>query len=116
MYELLPNDRYELILILVPINILHSLTDNCGEKYQALLLALHKLKMSDEQRKSAIDTYEPLATFALSCGMYSSPAVIFTLLLFAEGLIFVLSRKSRTRAGFLCFDMKYINAGKNLHC
>ncbi|XP_068303726.1 uncharacterized protein [Pyrus communis] len=41
----------------------------------ALLLALHKLKVSDEQRKSAIDTYEPLATFALSCGMYSSPAV-----------------------------------------
>ncbi|CAN6573724.1 unnamed protein product [Malus baccata var. baccata] len=41
----------------------------------ALLLALHKLKVSDEQRKSAIETYEPLATFALSCGMYSSPAV-----------------------------------------
>ncbi|XWS19192.1 hypothetical protein CRYUN_Cryun32bG0110400 [Craigia yunnanensis] len=41
----------------------------------ALLLALHKLKVSDEQRKSAIDTYEPLVSFALSCGMYSSPAV-----------------------------------------
>ncbi|KAM5579756.1 hypothetical protein ABKV19_009503 [Rosa sericea] len=41
----------------------------------ALLLALHKLKVSDEQRKSVIDTYEPLVTFALSCGMYSSPAV-----------------------------------------
>ncbi|ONI15153.1 hypothetical protein PRUPE_3G027500 [Prunus persica] len=41
----------------------------------ALLLALHKLKVSDEQRKSAIDAYEPLITFALSCGMYSSPAV-----------------------------------------
>ncbi|XP_034210136.1 uncharacterized protein LOC117623315 isoform X2 [Prunus dulcis] len=41
----------------------------------ALLLALHKLKVSDEQRKSAIDVYEPLITFALSCGMYSSPAV-----------------------------------------
>ncbi|TYI26618.1 hypothetical protein ES332_A05G125400v1 [Gossypium tomentosum] len=41
----------------------------------ALLLALHKLKVSDEQRKSAIDTYEPLVTFALSSGMYSSPAV-----------------------------------------
>ncbi|XP_004303786.1 PREDICTED: uncharacterized protein LOC101304111 [Fragaria vesca subsp. vesca] len=41
----------------------------------ALLLALHKLKVSDEQRKSVIDTYEPLVTFALSSGMYSSPAV-----------------------------------------
>ncbi|PQM41126.1 uncharacterized protein Pyn_41132 [Prunus yedoensis var. nudiflora] len=41
----------------------------------ALLLALHKLKVSDEQRKSAIDAYEPLITFALSCGMHSSPAV-----------------------------------------
>ncbi|GMI81963.1 hypothetical protein like AT3G13000 [Hibiscus trionum] len=41
----------------------------------ALLLALHKLKVSDEQRKSAIDAYEPLVTFALSSGMYSSPVV-----------------------------------------
>ncbi|XVF23262.1 hypothetical protein REPUB_Repub13aG0021300 [Reevesia pubescens] len=41
----------------------------------ALLLALHKLKVSDEQRKSTIDAYEPLVSFALSCGMYSSPAV-----------------------------------------
>ncbi|KAK1588420.1 hypothetical protein Q3G72_023129 [Acer saccharum] len=41
----------------------------------ALLLALHKLKVSEEQRKSAIDTYEPLVAVALSCGMYSSPAV-----------------------------------------
>ncbi|CAN1779791.1 Rho GTPase-activating protein 7 [Linum perenne] len=41
----------------------------------ALLLALHKLKVSDEQRKCAIDSHEPLVAFALSCGMYSSPAV-----------------------------------------
>ncbi|XP_059456293.1 uncharacterized protein LOC132186375 [Corylus avellana] len=41
----------------------------------ALLLALHKLKVSEEQRKSAVDMYEPLVAFALSCGMYSSPAV-----------------------------------------
>ncbi|KAF5739199.1 hypothetical protein HS088_TW12G00400 [Tripterygium wilfordii] len=41
----------------------------------ALLLALHKLKVSEEQRKSAIDSYEPLVAFALSCGLYSSPAV-----------------------------------------
>lgn len=42
---------------------------------KALLLALHKLKISEEQRKSAIDRYEPLVSFALSCGLYSSPAV-----------------------------------------
>ncbi|KAK7270597.1 hypothetical protein RJT34_25886 [Clitoria ternatea] len=41
----------------------------------ALLLAIHKLKVSEEQRKVAIDEYEPLVAFALSCGMYSSPAV-----------------------------------------
>ncbi|KAJ1382190.1 Ternary complex factor MIP1, leucine-zipper [Sesbania bispinosa] len=41
----------------------------------ALLLAIHKLKVSEEQKKYAIDNYEPLVTFALSCGMYSSPAV-----------------------------------------
>ncbi|KAF5452864.1 hypothetical protein F2P56_027822 [Juglans regia] len=41
----------------------------------ALLLALHKLKLSEEQGKSAVDTHEPLVVFALSCGMYSSPAV-----------------------------------------
>ncbi|XP_071724877.1 uncharacterized protein [Rutidosis leptorrhynchoides] len=41
----------------------------------ALLLALQKLKVLDEQRKSGIDTCEPLVAFALSSGMYSSPAV-----------------------------------------
>ncbi|XP_061357201.1 uncharacterized protein LOC133301567 isoform X2 [Gastrolobium bilobum] len=41
----------------------------------ALLLAIHKLKVSEEERKLAIDGYEPLVAFALSCGMYSSPAV-----------------------------------------
>ncbi|KAG2305745.1 hypothetical protein Bca52824_025493 [Brassica carinata] len=41
----------------------------------ALLLAINKLKVSDEQRKASIDTHEPLLSFALSCGMYSSPAV-----------------------------------------
>ncbi|XP_068643806.1 uncharacterized protein [Aristolochia californica] len=41
----------------------------------ALLLALQKLKTTEDQRKFAIDTFEPLVTFALSCGMYSSPAV-----------------------------------------
>lgn len=41
----------------------------------ALLLALHKLKTSEEQRKFSIDATVPLVAFALSCGMYSSPAV-----------------------------------------
>ncbi|KAK3131218.1 hypothetical protein QOZ80_6BG0503620 [Eleusine coracana subsp. coracana] len=41
----------------------------------ALLLALQKIKVSEEQRKFCIEAPEPLLTFALSCGMYSSPAV-----------------------------------------
>ncbi|WZY95708.1 hypothetical protein YC2023_068037 [Brassica napus] len=41
----------------------------------ALLLAINKVKVSEEQRKASIDTHEPLLSFALSCGMYSSPAV-----------------------------------------
>ncbi|XP_020595348.1 uncharacterized protein LOC110035458 [Phalaenopsis equestris] len=41
----------------------------------ALLLALQKLKLSEEQKRCSIDTYEPLVTFALSCGTFSSPAV-----------------------------------------
>ncbi|KAI0518943.1 hypothetical protein KFK09_006380 [Dendrobium nobile] len=41
----------------------------------SLLLALQKLKVSDEQKRFSIDTFEPLVTFALSCGTYSSPAV-----------------------------------------
>lgn len=45
----------------------------------ALLLALHKLKISEEQSQYVIDHFEPLVTFALSCGVHSSPAVrIFT--------------------------------------
>ncbi|CAF1935066.1 hypothetical protein Bca4012_074414 [Brassica carinata] len=41
----------------------------------ALLLAINKVKVSEEQRKASIDRHEPLLSFALSCGMYSSPAV-----------------------------------------
>lgn len=41
----------------------------------ALLLALQKLKASEEHKRSSIDAYEPLVAFALSCGAYSSPAV-----------------------------------------
>ncbi|XP_010917333.1 uncharacterized protein [Elaeis guineensis] len=45
----------------------------------ALILALHKFKISEEHRKYSVNSPEPLAVFALSCGMYSSPAVrIFT--------------------------------------
>ncbi|KAF5182621.1 ubiquinone biosynthesis protein (Protein of unknown function, DUF547) [Thalictrum thalictroides] len=35
----------------------------------ALLLALHKLKVPEEQHKYSIDAAEPLVLFALSCGM-----------------------------------------------
>ena len=45
---------------------------------QALLLPLNKLKVSEEQKKFAIDSYEPNLAFALSCGMYSSPAVFLS--------------------------------------
>lgn len=41
----------------------------------ALVLGLHKLKVPDEQHNYSIDVHEPLVVFALSCGMYSSPAV-----------------------------------------
>ncbi|XP_031474870.1 uncharacterized protein LOC116247061 [Nymphaea colorata] len=41
----------------------------------ALLLALHKLKTSEGQRSFSVDSPDPLVTFALSSGMYSSPAV-----------------------------------------
>uniref|UniRef100_A0A1J3HE29 DUF547 domain-containing protein n=3 Tax=Noccaea caerulescens TaxID=107243 RepID=A0A1J3HE29_NOCCA len=41
----------------------------------ALLLSILKLKVSEEQRQAGISTDEPLVSFALSCGMHSSPAV-----------------------------------------
>ncbi|KAF5199173.1 ubiquinone biosynthesis protein (Protein of unknown function, DUF547), partial [Thalictrum thalictroides] len=40
----------------------------------ALVLALHKFKLPEEQRKYSIENSEPLVAFALSCGMHSSPA------------------------------------------
>eukprot|EP01018_Ginkgo_biloba_P026896 Gb_18405 [translate_table: standard] len=43
----------------------------------ALLLALHKFKISEEQSKYSIEHSEPLVNFALSCGVYSSPAILF---------------------------------------
>ncbi|WOK92082.1 hypothetical protein Cni_G00773 [Canna indica] len=45
----------------------------------ALVLALHKFKISEVHKKYSIDSPEPLTLFALSCGMYSSPAIrVFT--------------------------------------
>ncbi|KAG9443877.1 hypothetical protein H6P81_015217 [Aristolochia fimbriata] len=45
----------------------------------ALVLALHKFKSSEEQRTYSVDNPDSIVSFALSCGMYSSPAVrIFT--------------------------------------
>ncbi|KAK3134434.1 hypothetical protein QOZ80_6AG0549100 [Eleusine coracana subsp. coracana] len=45
----------------------------------SLMLALHKFKTSEKHKKYSIDGIEPLVLFALSCGMFSSPAVrIFT--------------------------------------
>ncbi|KFK43878.1 hypothetical protein AALP_AA1G185700 [Arabis alpina] len=41
----------------------------------ALLLSILKLKVSEEQTQAGISTEEPLVSFALSCGMHSSPAV-----------------------------------------
>lgn len=43
--------------------------------FKALLLALQKIKVPEEQKKFCIAAPESLLTFALSCGMYSSPAV-----------------------------------------
>lgn len=42
---------------------------------QALVLALQKFKVSEELKKYSVDHPEPLLSFALSCGMHSSPAV-----------------------------------------
>ncbi|CAL1390114.1 unnamed protein product [Linum trigynum] len=41
----------------------------------SFVLALQRLKATDELRKFSINQPEPLLAFALSCGMYSSPAV-----------------------------------------
>lgn len=72
----------------------YDLNSDLCENYsytQAFLLALHKLKISEEQRKSAIDCCEPLVAFALSYGMYSSPAVSSTDLFICYWLILLAS-------------------------
>ncbi|XP_062229657.1 uncharacterized protein LOC133927281 isoform X2 [Phragmites australis] len=45
----------------------------------SLMLALHKFNTSEKHKKYSISDAEPIVLFALSCGMFSSPAVrIFT--------------------------------------
>lgn len=45
----------------------------------ALVMTLHKFKISEEHKRYSIECSNSLALFALSCGMYSCPAVrIFT--------------------------------------
>ncbi|KAK3152161.1 hypothetical protein QOZ80_2BG0155230 [Eleusine coracana subsp. coracana] len=41
----------------------------------SLMLTLNKFKITEEHKKYSIDEIEPLLLFALSCGMFSSPAV-----------------------------------------
>ncbi|KAF0904563.1 hypothetical protein E2562_035457 [Oryza meyeriana var. granulata] len=40
----------------------------------SLMLALHKFRVTEEHKKYSINDAEPLVLFALSCGMFSSPA------------------------------------------
>lgn len=54
-----------------------SITTKSAFFFQGLLLAVHRFKISEEHRKYSIDRLEPLLLFALSSGMYSSPAVSF---------------------------------------
>ncbi|KAK8941872.1 hypothetical protein KSP40_PGU014907 [Platanthera guangdongensis] len=45
----------------------------------ALVMTLHKFKLSEEHKRYSVECFNPLVLFALSCGMYSCPAVrIFT--------------------------------------
>jgi Protein of unknown function, DUF547 len=39
------------------------------------MLALPKFKITEEHKKFALENPEPMTLFALSCGMFSSPAV-----------------------------------------
>jgi hypothetical protein len=39
------------------------------------MLALHKFRVTEEHKKYAVDDTEPMVLFALSSGMFSSPAV-----------------------------------------
>ncbi|KAG1334424.1 hypothetical protein COCNU_03G005430 [Cocos nucifera] len=81
----------------------------------ALILALHKFKISEEHRKYSINSPEPLAVFALSCGMYSSPAVrIFT----ADNVHAELQESMREyiRASIGLSDKGKLLVPKLLHC
>ncbi|KAK1287507.1 hypothetical protein QJS10_CPB19g02022 [Acorus calamus] len=81
----------------------------------ALVLALHKFKISEEQREYSIDDPEPLVSFALSCGMYSSPTVrIYT----AKNIRGELqdSLKDYVRASVGISDKGKLIVPKLLHC
>ncbi|VAI79343.1 unnamed protein product [Triticum turgidum subsp. durum] len=41
----------------------------------SLMLALHKFRVTEEHKRYSVEDVEPLALFALSSGMFSSPAV-----------------------------------------
>ncbi|CAM0909594.1 unnamed protein product [Alopecurus aequalis] len=41
----------------------------------SLMLALHKFRVTEEHKKYSVDDTEPMVLFALSSGMFSSPAV-----------------------------------------
>lgn len=43
------------------------------------MLALHKFKITEEHKKFSLESPEPMVLFALSCGMFSSPAVRLSL-------------------------------------
>ncbi|MQL71484.1 hypothetical protein Taro_003809, partial [Colocasia esculenta] len=81
----------------------------------ALILALHKFKISEEHKKFSMDDPEPLAVFGISCGMYSSPAVrIFTANKVKEEL--QSSFRDYVRASVGISDKGKLLVPKLLHC
>ncbi|ERN12606.1 uncharacterized protein LOC18440824 [Amborella trichopoda] len=81
----------------------------------ALLLALHKFKISEEQKVYCVDNPDPQVAFALSCGMYSSPAVrIFTAENVKEELQY--SLRDYVRASIGVTSKGKLILPKMLHC
>ncbi|PKA47083.1 hypothetical protein AXF42_Ash011757 [Apostasia shenzhenica] len=81
----------------------------------ALMLAVHKFKMTQEHRNYSVENPEPMALFALSCGMYSCPAVrIFT----KDNIQDVLQRSMRDyiRASVGISDKGKLLVPKLLYC
>lgn len=88
-----PTLSYQQVLCFCAHLELHTLVNISTQRNcQALLLALHKLRLSEEQQKSVIDAHEPLVAFALSCGMYSSPAVRIFHVLYIDEVYFIFQR------------------------